>query len=221
MHVLEATASKPGPDGNAEQTRVETVRLELRDAQPSGRPYRHLEGRAVPYDTWENVGWFLEQHVAGSFERSTKGLGGKNAPLLLFHDNRSWPVGHAESWTHDSDGMWGVWRLDGGEPAQRAAQMAADGHLTGLSVGFQPIRSKWELVDDWDPDADEDHMDRVSRIESRLVEVSITPTPAFQDAQITLVRHQARYSREARRAARGETEKDRWLAIRDRLRSGV
>jgi phage prohead protease, HK97 family len=200
---------------------VETVRLELRDAHPSGRPYRHLEGRAVPYDTWENVGWFLEQHVAGSFERSTKGGSGKNAPLLLFHDNRSWPVGHAESWTHESDGMHGVWRLNATPEAQKAAQMASDGDLTGLSIGFQPIHSKWELVDDWDPEADADHMDRVSRLESRLIEVSITPTPAFQDAQVTLVRHQARYSREARRQVRGETEKDRWLAELGRLKSGV
>lgn len=225
MKLFEATAAQPGPDGNREQVRLEEVRLELREAQAVGRPYRHLEGRAVPYGTWADVGWFLEQHEEGSFERSTKGGTGKSAPLLLFHENRSWPIGHAESWTHDSAGMWGVWKLNESAEAQKAARLAEAGDMTGLSIGFQPIRSNWELIDEWAPDTGPDHMDRVTRLESRLVEVSVTPTPAFAEAQVTLVRHQrystSRYSAEARRAVRGETEKDRWLAELEKLKSGV
>ena len=34
----------------------------------------------------------------------------------------------------------------------------------------------------------EDHMDRITRVEARLVETSIVPTPAYADAQVTLVR---------------------------------
>ena len=101
------------------------VGLELRDAQAVGvgGRYRFLEGVAVPYDVWADIGPFVEQHAAGSFERSTRGAG-KNLPLLLFHDNRKWPVGHAEKWTHDRGGLTGVWRLNDTNDAQTAAQLA-------------------------------------------------------------------------------------------------
>ena len=174
--------------------------FELREAQGVGKPYRFLEGLAVPYGTFENVGWYLEQHELGSFTRSTKGGAGKAAPLLLFHNNRSWPIGHADKWQHADDGMHGVWKLNDTDAAQQAAGMADAGDLVGLSIGFQPIRSTWELVDDYDPSLGPDHMDRVTRNESRLLEVSMTPTPAFGDAQVTDVRAQATYTR-ARRAS--------------------
>ena len=92
----------------------------------------------------------------------------------------------------------GVWRLNDTADAQRAAQLAEAGDLIGLSIGFQPIRSDWELVDDWDPDLGLDHKDRVTRLESRLLEVSMTPTPAFQEAKVTLVREQSVYTRRRR-----------------------
>lgn len=199
MRIFDATRDRPGPDGNADQHRVMRAGLVLRDAQVVGRPFQYLEGRAVPYDTWADVGFFVEQHAFGSLERSTKSGSGKGLPLLLFHDNRNWPAGHAESWRHETDGLHGVWKLNDTPEAQQAARMADGGDLTGMSIGFAPIRSKWQMVDDWDPDLGPDHMDRVTRLESRLVEVSITPTPAFEDAEITLVRTRSRYSADARR----------------------
>jgi hypothetical protein len=199
MRTFEATRDRPGPDGNEDQMFLGRTVLELRDAQVIGRPYQYLEGRAVPYDVWADVGWFLEQHAFGSLERSTKGGSGVKLPLLLFHDNQKWPAGHAESWTHESDGLHGVWRLNDTPEAQQAAKLAAGGDLVGLSIGFAPIRSKWEMVDDWAPELGPDHVDRVTRLESRLVEVSMTATPAFADAEVTQVRHRHRYSAEGRR----------------------
>lgn len=190
------------------------VGLELRDAQAVGAAgrYKFLEGVAVPYDTWADIGPFVEQHAAGSFVRSTKGAG-KQLPLLLFHDNRKWPVGHAERWTHDGGGLAGVWRLNDTQDAQTAAQLAEAGDLRGMSIGFQPIQSQWDpkSQQDWNPDLGSDHKDRVTRLESRLLEVSLTPTPAFPDAAVSLVR--TAYTRD------GRAEIDAWIEIRDRLKA--
>ena len=159
----------------------------------------------MPYDTWANVGWFLEQHRAGSFKRSTNGRSGAKLPLLLFHDNRSMPIGHAETWHHRADGMHGVWKLNDSAPAQEAARMAEAGDLLGLSIGFQDVGTpEWDFPAGLDYDAGPDTMPRVTRTESRLLEVSMTPTPAFVDAEVTMVRTRAQ------RPEPPELEVDHW-----------
>jgi HK97 family phage prohead protease len=183
---------------------------ELRDVQSVGRPYRYIEGRAVPYDTWTPLVWFQEQHRYGSFKKTTRHA---KLPLLLFHDNRSFPIGHAESWSHPDDGLHGVWRLNDSAEAQRAAHAAEAGDLVGLSIGFSdqapPI---WE---DGDPFSDDpDAWPRVTRVDSRLLEVSMTPTPAFVDAEVTMVRTAAT------RPAPPRRDVDRWRETAERLRSG-
>lgn len=203
----------------APEARGYVAELVLRDTQTVGKPYRYLEGQAVPYDTWQDVGWFVEQHAAGSFGQTTKAGTGKGLPLLLFHDNRSFPIGTAESWTHDG-GLHGVWRLNDTVEAQRAARAADDGELVGLSVGFQPIRSDWEYVEDWNPDLGPDHKDRVTRLESRLVEVSMTPTPAYVDAGVTMVRSGFNLQTRAALVRPRPLEVDAWRAWRDALPSG-
>lgn len=185
------TAGRDDPTGG--NRGFDVVDLVVRDVQAIGRaghPYQYLEGLAVPYGTWANVGMFMEAHAAGSLKQSTSAGKGRTLPLLLFHDNRSFPVGVSERWTHTDGGLEGVWKLNDSPEAQQAAGAAERGELTGLSIGFQPIRSEWDLLDwdDWDPDLGPDHMDHVTRLESRLVEVSITPTPAFTGAQVNAVR---------------------------------
>jgi HK97 family phage prohead protease len=191
------------------ETRLFTADLELRDVQAVGRPYRYLEGRAVPYDTWARVGWFWEQHRYGSFKKTTRHA---NLPLLLFHDNRSFPIGHAESWAHPDDGLHGVWKLNGTAEAQRAAELAENGDLVGLSIGFADAAPPaWE---DGDPFSDDlDAWPRVTRVESRLLEVSMTPTPAFAEAGVTMVRTAARQPERARR------QMDHWRRVLADLRS--
>jgi phage head maturation protease len=81
-----------------------------------------------------------------------------------------------------------------------------------LSIGFSPIQSSWEYVDDWNPDLGPTHMDRVTRTESRLIEVSLTPTPAFEGAQVTLVRSAERPR------PRGDTKVDVWRRELEKLR---
>lgn len=188
--------------------------LQLRDVDTSTTG-RFMEGRAVPYGTWENVGWYLEQHEKGSLAKSIEEAA-NGLPLLLWHDNRTYPVGVADAWTEADDGLLGVWRMDSSDEAQRAADLAERGMLTGLSIGFVPIRSEWEYVDlaEWDPDLGPDHMDRVVRQESRLLEVSLTPTPAYAGAQVTLVRSRDQVRHE--KAARAEL--DAWKRYRESIR---
>jgi HK97 family phage prohead protease len=196
---------------NAPETRVYEAPLQLRDTQLVGKPYRYLEGRAVPYGTWADIGWFLEQHQNGSLDRTIKEAA-RGLPLLLFHNNRSWPLGVSESWDSQDDGLNGVWRLNETAEAQQAAKLAESGDLGYMSIGFSPIRSQWEYIDDWNPDLGPDHMDRVTRLESRLLEVSLTPTPAFAGAEITMVRTAERPR------PRQESKRDIWWRELEKLR---
>ena len=202
------------------EARAYSVSLEVRDVEATGR--RFIEGRAVPYETWGDVGWFMEKHAQDSFKQSVTGGTGKRAPLLLFHDNRSFPIGHAEQWRHD-DGLCGVWRLNDSTEAARAADAAASGDLLGMSVGFMSVRQEWDYLDwdDWDPDLGPDHKDKVTRLEARLLEVSLTPTPVFEAAEVQCVR--TAFDIEARSAAVRSSrvrQVDAWRADVDRLRSG-
>jgi hypothetical protein len=207
----------------APEARTYATRLELVDTEVTGKkPYRYLEGRAVPYDTWGDCGMFMERHALNSFKRSTAGGSGSKLPLMLFHDRQRIPVGVAEKWTHD-DGLRGVWRLDESSPeAQRAAGAAADGLLVGLSVGFQPRESTWDHIawDDWDPALGPEHKDKVTHHESRLVEVSLTPTPVFEDAGVSEVRTamDALQIREAQ-VTRPVRQVDAWRKWREALES--
>ena len=166
--------------------------LQLRDVEASTSG-KFIAGRAVPYGVETNVGWYMEQHDAGSFARSIEEAA-KGLPLLLFHDSKSFPVGVTDSWDDNRAGLDAVWRMDGSQEADRAHQLAKDGMLTGLSIGFVPIRSAWDMAEEWNPDLGPEFMDHVTRQESRLLEVSMVSTPAFAGAQVTMVR-----SRDARR----------------------
>lgn len=159
--------------------------LVLRDLDTT-KSFKFLEGRAVPYGVAENVGWYLEKHEFGSFAKSIKDH--PEMPLLLFHDSKRWPIGVTYEWRDNEKGLDCVWRLDDSSEAQRAAKLAKDEMLIGLSIGFVPIRSEWTWAEDFNPSKGPEGMDNVVRKESRLLEVSLTPTPAFSDAQVTLVR---------------------------------
>lgn len=158
--------------------------------------YSMMEGRACPYGSWTTRWFFQESFAPGLFDKSIKEAA-RALPLLLFHDASTWPIGHAVSWDSRDDGLWGVWQLDSSADAQRAARMAADGHLPYLSVGYDPLLTEWELtpMDSWNRD-DAATLDKCTRMEARLVETSTVSTPAFKDAEITLVRSSA--SRPAR-----------------------
>ncbi len=165
--------------------------MQLRDAGVTNG-YRYLEGIALPYGRDADIGWFVEQFAPGSLAKSIKEAA-RSLPLHLFHDSASLPIGVASEWKDDGEALRGVWKLDDGELAQRAARMAQpddDGHslLGYMSIRFSPIRSAWTYVDDFNPDLGADHKDHVVRTEARLLEVSLVSTPAYRDAAVEFVR---------------------------------
>jgi len=165
--------------------------------------YTELRGRAVPYGVWANRGWFLESVRSGTFDKSLDESAATGLPLHLFHDSEAFPIGVSREWDRQKTALDGVWRLDGSPEAQRAAQLAADGLLAYMSVGHAPIRSEWDMIDpaEWNPDLGPDHMDRLTRVESRLVEVSLVTVPAFPQAQVLSVASAQRDPELARRRA--------------------
>lgn len=180
--------------GGEREGRLFTTTLQLEQADTDAG-FTMMEGRACPYGSWTTRWFFRESFAPGLFDKSIKEAA-QALPLLLFHDAASWPIGHASEWKSKDDGLWGVWALDDSAEAQRAAKMAKAGHLAYLSVGYDPILSEWELTDreEWNLD-DATTLDRVTRVEARLVETSSVSTPAFKEAEVTLVRSAGRLAR--------------------------
>lgn len=179
-----------------------------------------LRGRAVPYAVPTNVGWYVETMAAGVFAKSIR-ESARALPLLLWHDSASWAVGVAEEWSEADDGLDCVWRLDDSDLAQRAAKQARGGFLTGLSVGFSPIESRWDMLADGEWNPEEGKLDRVERVEARLLETSLTPTPAYAGAGVSLVRSREipdRVRSRHRTSSVRPPEVARWRDIADDLR---
>lgn len=174
---------------------VRTFAITETRAEKGSKFFETLTGRAVPYDRFENIGWFHEAHAPGSFTKTIRE--NPSLPLLLFHDSRKFPIGKVAEWRDQDDGLHAVWELDTASDAQEAARLADKGMLNGLSIGFVPIRSNFE---------DREGVDYVTRLESRLLEVSVVGVPAFSGATIAMVR-----SRDADRLAAERPERE-WVA---------
>lgn len=168
------------------EARVFQPGIQVRDVEATDK-LTHIGGRAVPYGVQADIGWYMEEFAAGALAKSIREAA-KGLPLLLFHNAQSWPIGVSESWDERSDGLHAVWKLDGSDEAQRAAQLAKDGMLGYLSIRFAPIRSEWTYVEDFNPDLGTANKDSVVRTEARLIETSLLSTPAYKDASVSFVR---------------------------------
>jgi HK97 family phage prohead protease len=148
-----------------------------------GEAFTSITGRVVPYSAgYTDVGWFAERFERGAFTASL--IQHPTTPLLLFHDGKTFPIGVAEAWDDRADGLHGQFRLAMSAVAQVAASYVRDGFMDGMSVGFSPIRSSWSYAAEWAPDLGLEHMDKVTRSEARLHEVSLVSTPAYVDARV-------------------------------------
>ena len=146
-----------------------------------------LTGYAVPYNEQADIGWYLESFTRGAFAKSIA-ESAKALPLLLFHEDRKFPIGAARTWKEEDRGLLGVWRLSADPVAQEAAKLARDGLLNFMSVRFAPIRSTWTYAQDFNPDLGPEFKDSVVRTEARLIETSLLSTPAYQGATVEFVR---------------------------------
>lgn len=196
--------------------------VQLREVETT-ESYSMIKGLAVPYDEFTNIGWFLEAFAPKSLGKSIREAG-RDLPLNIFHESHMFPIGAASEWTEKATGLEGVWRIDTeAEIAQNAARLANEGMLTGLSIEFVPIRSEWEEPKVWDPSAGPEFMDRVTRVEARLVATGLVQAPAYVSAGVALVRSaDARRVIEQQRSERSGTPVlDAMRARTEQLRAGT
>lgn len=196
-------------NGGGREVRLIPAQLQLSDVETT-LDYKMMRGLACPYGDVATRWFFRERLRGGLFEKNLK-ESGPTRPLLLFHDDQTWPIGSSLEWDSvDDDGLWGTWRLDDAAEAQRAARMAKEGHLKGLSIGYMPILSSWEHsgAEEWDPN-DISTLDIVERVEARLGEVSLVPVPLWERAGVTMVATSERTARPCR-ASGARTELERW-----------
>jgi HK97 family phage prohead protease len=101
-------------------------------------------------------------------------------PLLDWHgDSISRIIGSVPEMKSTPAGVWFRGRFANTPEAQRARQLAKDGHLTGVSIGYQPIRQSVKMIGD-----------KLVRVlhEIRIHEISLTPIPANPEAQLASVK---------------------------------
>jgi HK97 family phage prohead protease len=174
-------------DGGGAEAYIVAAGLTLSEVE-TDRGYTMLHGKAAPYNEVAYRMGFKEVWADGLFDESIAGLSAK-LPLMIWHDDMTWPLGSHQEWdSRPGDGLYGTWLLDRGPEAQRAAQMAADGHLSYLSVGYGPTLSKAEFENDADYDmGDAATWPTITRLKARLMETSVVPVPLYHSAQIMLV----------------------------------
>jgi HK97 family phage prohead protease len=139
---------------------------------------RQMTGLVATYGKVYAVGGFTERLMPGVFAKSIKEAA-RALPLLTMHDHESIPIGKAVKWDDNEERLLGTWQFDTRAEAVEAARLAEEGYLTGLSVGFLPIQSRW------DDSGDKSHVDRY---EARMLETSMVPVQAYSDAGVLAIR---------------------------------
>lgn len=197
-----------------QERRTNPFAFELRDVDEKNGVLKKLAGRAVPYDTDTDIGWFVERMAFGVFKKSISEAA-RSLPLLLFHNEHALPVGVVDEWNEKRDGLDGVWSIDSRPEAQEAARLAKPDDqgrsmLGYLSVRFLPIQSQWTYS------TNPGEPDRVTRTEARLVETSLVSTPAYQGSAIEWVRSMDPAMRAEARGRRIQG----WEEYLERVKSG-
>ena len=141
---------------------------------------RTVYGLAVPYDTpamiTERGGSFTEVFRMGAFAKTIND-GIERVKFLRNHDRGGMPLGRATMLREDPSGLIGEFRVSKTQAGEEVLELVRDGALDALSIGFRPIRDRWNA-------------DRslVERIEAALPEVSAVTFPAYATATISGVR---------------------------------
>ncbi|MGX9346380.1 HK97 family phage prohead protease [Microbacterium sp. KNMS] len=151
------------PQLEATQTRELFMRAEVTD---DGQLVR---GVGVPYGETITV-W-------GQRERLERGAVDAEGALLFYRHSE--PIGIVVEHSDDDAGWHPTGRFSNTRAAQDARELARDGALPGMSIGFEPI--KWRM--EHEPEGDVIVYEQV-----RVREVSLVPFPAYPSATVTEVR---------------------------------
>lgn len=127
-------------------------------------------GLAVPYGTETMIGGVRESFSPGSFDIGN--VIGK--PLAYRHGE---PVGRITGAENREDGLYIDFEIVDTALGRDAAVLARTSTIKGLSVGFNPIKSAWNRA-----------KDHVMHEAANLLEVSLTPYPAYSTAGVSAIR---------------------------------
>ena len=148
--------------------------MEIRRIDPSERV---VLGVAAPYDevsylTPDPAG---EVMLRGLFKRSLHHRADR-IPLLRNHDT-SITLGWSTRFTETDSGLEALFKVNEGEPGDALLADAHNRYLTGMSVGYHPIKVTRGAGG----------VQQVA--EARLVEVSLVGIPAYEGAAMLAVRN--------------------------------
>lgn len=183
-----------------------------------------IAATAVPYNVKTDLGFMTESFRPGSLAKSIKEAA-RSLPLHLFHDDMAMPgmvgdpIGVAESWDDTEERLYGVWKFNDTDKAQRARQLATpddngNSNLGYMSIRFTPIRDAWKFAQKWDPSLP-DGKDHVERTEARLVSVSLVSTPQYAGASTDWVRSAGAPGRDT-----GTRAIDEWSNYLEKIKAG-
>jgi HK97 family phage prohead protease len=127
-------------------------------------------GMAVPYGTETMIGGVRESFSPGSFDISN--VIGK--PLAYRHGE---PVGIITGAENREDGLYIDFDIVDTSLGRDAAVLARTNTIRGLSVGFNPVKSIMSKA-----------RDAIQHTAANLLEVSLTPYPAYVDAGVSRIR---------------------------------
>lgn len=150
--------------------------LELREDSDG---FHYLTGLVAPWSaTYEFEPNVTEEFAPGVFSKSIRERGDK-IPLLEQHSTDRFPIGQSVAWEETSEGLVAEFRLARTPRAEEARQLALDGDVQGMSVGFRPIRNRVEK---------RSGKKHVLRVEAMLDHVGMVNRSAYPTARVLAVR---------------------------------
>jgi HK97 family phage prohead protease len=129
-------------------------------------------GMAVPYGTETMIGGVRESFAPGSFDLDN--VIGK--PLAYRHGE---PVGIITGAENREDGLYIDFDIVDTSLGRDAAVLARTNTIKGLSVGFNPLKSVMSKA-----------RDAITHTAANLLEVSLTPYPAYSSAGVSSIREE-------------------------------
>ena len=129
-------------------------------------------GMAVPYGSETMIGGVRESFAPGSFDLTN--VIGK--PLAYRHGE---PVGKITGAENREDGLYIDFEIVDTALGRDAAVLARTSTIKGLSVGFNPVKSIMSKA-----------RDAIQHTAANLLEVSLTPYPAYATAGVSSIREE-------------------------------
>jgi HK97 family phage prohead protease len=163
---------------NVESRFLEFEGTEVREAE-DGR--RQITGIIMPWHgRYELKPGTFERFNRSAFDKSIAEHGDEISLFPQHNTTTHLPVGRAVSFENTNDGLVATFRMHKTRDAAEIIELAEGRDVTGLSVGFIPVRSRTDQ---------EGENTIITRLEARLDHVGFVHRPAYKEAQVTAVRY--------------------------------